>query len=204
MGFYSSRIFPRLCDFVLDQPHVAKERRALLTSVRGEILEIGFGSGLNLEYYPKHVLKITALEPNSGMNHVARKRLKRSGIAVDQRSGRCERLPFADNAFDCVVSTFTLCSVAQIELALDEVWRVIKPGGRFLFLEHGLSSDPAIAKWQRRLNWLEMRLADGCRLDRNIRELVERRPFRSVQVSESYMAQTPRTHGYMYRGIATK
>jgi len=88
--------------------------------------------------------------------------------------------------------------------ALDEVFRVLKPGGKFLFLEHGLSPEPNVQKWQRRLNWLEMRLADGCRLDRNIRALVAALPFSSVEVEGLYLVRTPRTHGYLYRGIACK
>ena len=93
--------------------------------------------------------------------------------------------------FDCVVSTFTLCSIEDVGQALSEVYRVLKPGGRFLFLEHGLSPEPSVQKWQRRLNWLEMRLADGCHLDRNMKELVAAQPFSSVEVEEFYLEKTP-------------
>src|SRR5262249_13636510 len=103
-----------------------------------------------------------------------------------------------------VVSTFTLCSIEDVDRALGEVYRVLKPGGRFLFLEHGISPEPKVQKWQRRLNWLEMRLGDGGRLDRNIEELVKAQPFASVEMEKFYMEKNPKTHGYMYRGIATK
>jgi ubiquinone/menaquinone biosynthesis C-methylase UbiE len=106
--------------------------------------------------------------------------------------------------FDCAVSTFTLCSIENVGQALREVYRVLKPGGRLLFLEHGFSPEPKVQKWQRWLNWLEMRLADGCHLDRNMKELVATQPFSSVEVVEFYLERTPRTHGYMFRGIATK
>ncbi len=115
-----------------------------------------------------------------------------------------EGLPFEEGTFDCAVSTFTLCSIEDVGQALGEVYRVLKPGGKFLFLEHGLSPEPNIQKWQRRLNWLEMRLCDGCRLDRNMRELLAIGRFSSVEVEEFYLAKTPRTHGYLFRGSARK
>ena len=197
-------IFPRLCDLLLNRPFVAKHRRELLATVCGDVLEIGFGTGLNLPHYPAQVRKITTVDPNAGMHRLAQRRVRRSGIEVDQRVLSGERLPFEDNRFDCAVSTFTLCSIEDVGQALSEVYRVLKPGGRFLFLEHGLSPEPSVQKWQRRLNWLQMRLADGCHLDRNMKELVAAQPFSSVEVEEFYLEKTPKTHGYMYRGIATQ
>jgi ubiquinone/menaquinone biosynthesis C-methylase UbiE len=204
MGFYSRVIFPRLCDWTLDNPIVARHRQELLTAASGEILEIGFGSGLNLAQYPPHVRKITTVDPNTGMNRRAQRRIAATGIEVDQRLLGGEQLPFADGSFDTVVSTFTLCSIDEVNRALAEVHRVIKPTGRFLFLEHGLSPDPGVQRWQRRLNWLQMRLGDGCRLDRNVRALVAAQPYSSVTVDEFYAEKTPKTHGYLYRGTATK
>src|ERR1700687_458292 len=138
------------------------------------------------------------------MPRLAQRRVRRSDIEVDQRVHCGERLPFADRRFDCAVSTFTLCSIGNVGQALSEVYRVLKPGGLFLFLEHGLSPEPTVQTWQRRLNWLEMRLADGCHLDRNMKELVAAQPFSSVEIEEFYLEQTPRTHGYLFRGSATK
>ncbi len=204
MGFYAQVIFPRLCDFLLDKPFVAKYRRELLANASGNILEIGFGTGLNLPCYPEHIRKITVVDPNPGMCRRAQKRIAQVGIEVDQRIVSGERLPFGDNTFDSVISTFTLCSIEDVNQAVDEVYRVLKPGGRFLFLEHGLSPEANIQRWQRRLNWLEMRLGEGCRLDRNIKELVAARPFASTRVEEFYMEKNPKTHGYMYRGTAIK
>ena len=148
--------------------------------------------------------KLTTVDPNAGMNTLARKRIKKSGIAVDQRVLSGERLPFDNDTFDCVVSTFTLCSIAGVCQALGEAYRVLKPSGRFLFFEHGLSPQPSVQWWQRRLNWLEMRLADGCRLDRDIRGIVTAQPFSSLQIDQFYMDSFPKTHGYMSRGVATK
>ncbi|MGH7200278.1 MAG: class I SAM-dependent methyltransferase [Planctomycetaceae bacterium] len=204
MGLYSRLIFPRLCDLALDRPHVARLRRELLADVSGDVLEIGFGTGLNLPCYPEHVRKITVVDPNPGMHRRARRRIEQSGIEVDQRLLRGEDLPFDEAAFDCVVSTFTLCSIEPVERALAEAHRVLKPGGRFLFLEHGLSPEPNVQTWQRRLNPFQRRLGGRCRLDRNFRELISRQPFRSVRIDEFYLEGTPRTHGYIYRGVATK
>ncbi len=204
MGFYSEVIFPRLCDLLMQTPFLAKHRQRLLAAAYGEVLEIGFGTGLNLPYYPAQVRRITTVDPNAGMHRLAQRRIRRSKIEVDQWVLSGERLPFEDNQFDCAVSTFTLCSIKDVSQALSQVCRVLKPGGKLLFLEHGLSPEPSVQKWQRHLNWLEMRLADGCHLDRNMKELVAAQPFSSVQVEASYLERTPKTHGYLYQGVALK
>ena len=204
MGFYSQVIFPRLCDLTLGRPLVAKHRRELLANASGKILEIGFGTGLNLPYYSAHVRKIIAVDPNLGMHRLAQHRIKQAGIEVEQTALSGKRLPFEDDTFDSVVSTFTLCSIEDVDKALCETYRVLKPGAHFLFLEHGLSPEPKIQKWQRRLNWLEIHLADGCRLDRNIRRLIGAQPFSSVGIEEFDLDKTPKTHGHLYKGIARK
>jgi ubiquinone/menaquinone biosynthesis C-methylase UbiE len=204
MGFYRRVIFPRLCDWALDQPLVDRYRKELLAEAGGQILEIGFGTGLNLPHYPAGVRRITTVEPNAGMDRRARRRAEETGIEVDQRQLCGESLPFDDGTFDRVVCTFTLCSVADPGRVLGEAYRVLKPGGRFLFLEHGLSPEPGVCRWQRRLNRLQMLLADGCHLDRNVRELVAAVSFRSAEVKEFYADKMPRTHGYLYRGAATR
>jgi ubiquinone/menaquinone biosynthesis C-methylase UbiE len=188
----------------MDRPFLAKHRQQLLATVYGEVLEIGFGTGLNLPHYPAEVRRITTVDPNRGMHRLAQQRVRQSRIEVDQRVLSGERLPFEDDRFDSVVSTFTLCSIEFVDQAVGEVYRVLKPGGRFLLLEHGLSPERNIQKWQRRLNWLQMRLANGCHLDRNMRELVAARPFASVEVEEFYLEKTPKTHGYLSRGVARK
>lgn len=204
MGLYARFIFPRVCDWLLGQPAVEQHRRDLLAGVDGTVLEIGFGTGLNLPCYPAHVRKITMVDPNIGMHRLAKRRIERSGIEIDQRQLGGEALPFADGAFDCVVSTFTLCSIPEVNRAMSEVYRVLKPSGRFLFLEHGLSPEPAVQKWQRRLDWFEQCVADGCHLDRDIRALVAGQPFAAVDVANSYLERMPKTHGYLYRGTAVK
>jgi ubiquinone/menaquinone biosynthesis C-methylase UbiE len=188
----------------LDQPFVAKHRHDLLCQASGEIMEIGFGTGLNLPHYPEQVRKITVVDPNPGMHRKAVSRIEQSGIEVDHRLISGEQLPFDSGTFDCVVSTFTLCSINDVRRAVGEVYRVLRPGGRLLFLEHGLSPDPEVQKWQHRLNWLQRSLADNCNLDRNVRELVSSQPFSRVEATEFHLEKTPRTHGYVYQGVAVK
>jgi ubiquinone/menaquinone biosynthesis C-methylase UbiE len=204
MGFYAQVIFPLLCDLALDRPFVASYRRELLVSAAGNILEIGFGTGLNLPYYPHDVRKITTIDPNRGMYRRAQKRIQQSGIEVDRRVLGSEQLPFEDGTFDCVVSTFTLCSIEEAAQAVREVYRVLKTGGKLLFLEHGLSRQESVRKWQHRLNGLQTRLAGGCHLDRDIRALLTAQPFAALQMDEFYLEKTPKTHAYMYFGIAWK
>ena len=204
MGWYSKYLFPRICDLLLSSAEVSRYRRELLADVDGDVLEIGFGTGLNLPHYPAAVRKLTIVDPNAGMHALAQKRLARTSIELDRRIVDAERLPFDDGAFDCVVSTFTLCSIDDVERAMSESFRVLKPGGRFLFFEHGLSPEPGVQRWQKRLNWLEMRLADGCRLNRDIQSLVTAQPFSSVQLEQFYMPRTPKLLGHISRGCATK
>jgi ubiquinone/menaquinone biosynthesis C-methylase UbiE len=204
MRFFSQVIVPRLCDLLLNKSLLARHRRQLLAGAYGDVLEIGFGTGLNLPYYPERVHNLTAVDPNPGMHRLAQKRIKQRGIEVDQHVLGGERLPFEDGRFDCAVSTFTLCSIEGVDQALRKVYRVLKSGGKFLFLEHGLSPEPGVQKWQRRLNWLQVRLANGCHLDRDVKGLVAAQPFASVEVEEFYLERTPKTHGYLYRGVATK
>ena len=168
------------------------------------MLEIGFGTGLNLPCYPPHVRKVTAADPNAGMVARARTRIEQTGIEVVPAIVGGEELPFADAAFDTVVSTFTLCSIDAVEQAIAQVGRVLRPGGRFLFLEHGLSPRPRVRKWQRRLNWLERLMCGGCRLDRDIPALVSGGPFRSFEFAEGDLERVPPTHGHLYRGVAAK
>jgi ubiquinone/menaquinone biosynthesis C-methylase UbiE len=203
MGFYSQRILPYLLDWSLSDPTMAQYRREVLANVTGEVLEIGFGTGLNLSYYPESIDKLVAIDANPGVHNLARKRIQKSHITVDNRVLNGENLPMADNTFDSVVSTWTLCSIAKVEQALQEIYRVLKPGGKFFFVEHGLSNEPQVQVWQNRLNPIQKVIGDGCHLNRNIRQLIEKR-FDTVTLKEFYAEKTPKFVGYLYQGVATK
>ena len=203
MGFYWNVVFPRLCDCVMDQPYLAEHRKRLLAKASGEILEIGVGTGLNLTHYPAEIRKITTVDPNEGMRKLLLNRIKQTQLAVQHLVLGGEQLPFEDATFDCVVSTWTLCSIPEVQRAMRELYRVLKRGGRFLFLEHGLSDIPKVRTWQKRLTGLQSFIA-GCRLDLNVRELIAGQPFASVEIENFYLEKTPKTHGYMYQGVAMK
>jgi len=204
MGWYSDAIFPRVYDWLVDTPHWARYRQEQLATVDGDILEIGVGSGLNLPHYPAQVRKITTVEPNPGMNRLLQRRIEATEIEVDQRILSGEALPFDQKTFDCVVSTVTLCSIPAVERAMNELFRVLRPGGRFLFLEHGISPDIKVHKWQRRLNGLQKRFVGGCQLDVDVQGLLETQSFRSLKIDNFYMERMPKTHGYIFCGVAIK
>jgi ubiquinone/menaquinone biosynthesis C-methylase UbiE len=203
MGFYSTVIFPRLLDVVMSNDEMAIYRQSLLSEVRGHVLEIGFGTGLNLPYYPPTLEKITTVDVNPGVHALAQKRIAQSQLTVESRVLNGEALPMADQSFDCVVSTWTLCSIVNVEQAIAEIYRVLKPGGQFFFIEHGLSDNPRTQAWQNRLNPLQRIIGDGCNLNRNIQELVAQH-FEFVTVERFDMPSLPSTVGHTYKGTATK
>lgn len=203
MGFYSNLVIPYCIDLSMSGSNLQQYRQELLKDVSGEILEIGFGTGLNLPHYPEQVTKITTVEPNLGMQKLARSRIKQSQITVDYKVVNGESLPMRDATFDSVVCTWTLCSIPLVEQAIAEVERVLKPGGKFLFIEHGLSQDPSVQAWQNRLTPIQKVIADGCHLNRRIKELVEQQ-FLTVTIKQFYAPKLPKVIGYMYQGIAVK
>jgi ubiquinone/menaquinone biosynthesis C-methylase UbiE len=203
MGFYSNLIIPYCIDLSMSGSNLRQYRQELLKDVSGEILEIGFGTGLNLPHYPEQVTKITTVEPNPGMQKLARSRIKQSQITVDYKILNGESLPMSNAMFDSVVCTWTLCSIPLVEQAIAEVYRVLKPGGKFLFIEHGLSQDPSIQVWQNRLTPIQKVIADGCHLNRKINELVQQQ-FSNVTIKQFYASKLPKIIGYMYQGVAVK
>ncbi len=146
---------------------------------------------------------LTAIDANPGISAIAERRIRESEISVDHRVLNGESLPIGDRQFDSVVSTWTLCSIAKVEQALQEIHRVLKPGGRFFFIEHGLSRDAKTQMWQHRLTPIQKVIADGCHLDRDIRQLVERQ-FEQVAIDEFQPEDLPAVISYFYRGIAMK
>ena len=199
---YATYIFPRLMDWVLRGERFQRERQRLLTAATGVVLEIGFGTGLNLPHYPRTVTALHTVDPASMLRDRVAGRVAQAPFPVHIQHLAAERLPYANTTFDCVVSTFTLCTVPDPIMALREVRRVLKPDGHLLFLEHGRSDDPAVARWQDRLNPLQRRLACGCNLNRRIDELVRTAGLHVTSVDRYVLPGVPRLGGEMYRGQA--
>lgn len=204
MSFYRDKVFPLLCEWTLDSEHIAKLRRDTLSSARGQVLEIGLGTGLNLPCYPAAIREITAVEPNPSMSHKAQQRAQASNRKVDLVGLNGESIPLADHSMDTVVSTFTFCSIADLNRALSEIHRVLRPGGRLLFLEHGLSAEPRLQKWQHRLNPIQKVLGDGCHLNRDMESYIENHAFQIHELKRFYLEHAPRFIGAMYQGVACK
>lgn len=202
MGVYSDVLLPMGYDWMMTSDAKGRARTRQLAQVRGDILEIGFGTGLNLPHYPEYVEKITTIDPNPGMNVRAKKRARQCRIDIDSWQLKGEHLPFTDHRFDSVVTSYTLCSVEEPLKVLGEIRRVLRPFGHYYFLEHGLSHEHHIQKWQHRLNPIQKVIGAGCQLNLNMKELIRNAGFQLVDLKEFYMSDDPKTHGYMYQGIA--
>ncbi len=203
MNLYSQLLFPRLMDIAMSGKSLAKHRQSLLANVSDNILEIGCGTGLNLAHYPSSVNQITTVDINPGMRKIAERRAMAAGIAIAHHTLSSEQLPMNDNTFDTVVSTWTLCSIPNVAQAIREIHRVLKPGGQFLLIEHGLSDVPPVQVWQRRLTPIQKVVGDGCHFDRDIRQLVSQ-SFPNISIESFSEPSLPKIAGYFYKGIATK
>jgi ubiquinone/menaquinone biosynthesis C-methylase UbiE len=203
MNIYSRIIFPRLMDASMSGENLSKHRRTLLAEVTGEILEIGVGTGLNFQHYPDTVRQLTTVDVNPGMGKLARDRATAANIQVIHHTLSGENLPMDDASFDTVVSTWTLCSIPNVAQAIREVHRVLRPGGKFFFVEHGLSNDPKVQTWQRRLNPIQNVLGDGCNVDRDMAQLIKQ-SFTEVNLTAFPEPSLPKFAGYFYKGMAVK
>lgn len=204
MGFYSRRIFPILMDFSLSSGEIGKIRAELLAEVSGEVLEVGFGTGLNVPHYPAHIKRITTVDPNPGVHRIARRRLDGAPVQIAHHPVGGENLPLDDSRFDSVVCTFTLCSISNVHQALRELHRVLRPGGKLFFAEHGIADDPNVQRWQHRLTPIQRRVGDGCHLNRDPQKLITDQGFLLNRIKTFYLPRVPRIFGYMYCGLAVK
>src|SRR5215468_10591376 len=203
MGFYAKYIFPRVLDWSAGAPEFGEYRRCALEPARGETLEIGFGTGLNLPYYPEAVSRLTAIDSENMLEDRVEKRLASCRIPVARmRLDAQGRLPFKDHTFDTVITTLTLCSIPDAAAALSEMRRALKPEGRFVFFEHGRSDDPKVARRQDRFNPIQKIIAAGCNLNRKIDELIENAGFEITALDRFSLPNAPRILAEMYRGVA--
>ena len=201
MSFYEQRFLPHLVNWSMRQPAFIEYRSRVLGTAEGRVLEIGIGSGLNLPHYRDVVRHVIGLEPSSKLLTMARGAGKKAVPSVELVQGSAEAIPLENESVHTVVSTWTLCSVPAVEGALAEIRRVLKPGGRLLFVEHGLSPDSGVRLWQDRLTPMWKRIAGGCHLNRPIPQLIERAGFCLEQMATGYMPG-PRPMTFMYEGSA--
>jgi ubiquinone/menaquinone biosynthesis C-methylase UbiE len=204
MGLYSHHIFPRLMDWVMAGEEFRRLRTELLAQVHGEVLELGIGTGLNLPHYPKTITWLHAVDPANLLPNIVTERGASQSFPIRIQRVTAESLPYEDQSFDFVVSTWTLCTISNPARALQEVRRVLKPTGQFLFLEHGRSEDEKVAKWQDRLNPIQNIIGCGCNLNRRIDRLIEQAGLRIMNLDRFRMESVPRIGGEMYRGKATR
>ena len=203
MGFYERTIVPKLIELAMRQGPIQRYRQGLVPLARGRVLEVGVGSGLNLPLYTGAVREVIGVDPSEPLLDMARRRVSQAVVPIDLQRGSATDLPLESESVDTVVMTWTLCSIPDPLAALREMRRVLKPGGSMLFVEHGLSPEPGVARWQHRLTPLWRRLAGGCHLDRNIDALVRTAGFDLAQLQTGY-SQGPRPMTYMYEGRALR
>jgi ubiquinone/menaquinone biosynthesis C-methylase UbiE len=204
MGLYATQIFPRLMDWVMSGGEFQQLRRLLLQGTRGEVLEIGLGTGLNLPHYPRGVSCLHAVDPAPLLPDRVTRRSRAVAFPIQIKQVSAEILPFDDRTFDYVVSTWTLCTIPDPVKALQEVRRVLKPDGVFLFLEHGRSDDAKVAAWQDRLNPIQRVIGCGCNLSRKIDQIIARAGLKIMTIDRFQMQSVPRLGGEMYRGTAMR
>jgi SAM-dependent methyltransferase len=202
MGFYETQVLPRLLDVACGSRELEHLRARNAAGLAGEVLEIGFGSGRNLPFYPPEVRRVLAVDPATTGRKLAAARVAAFPAQVEFVGLDGERLPLSDASVDHVLSTWTLCSIPGVGRALAEVRRVLRPGGTFHFLEHGRAPDASVQRWQRRLGPINSLICGGCHLDRPIDRLVADAGF-AVAGLRRYYARGPKTTSYMYEGVAS-
>ena len=205
MPFYATHVLPRLTHLAMRQEQLQPYRRRMVSAVRGQVLEIGIGSGLNLPLYPEAVQRVIGVDPSPGLLRLASRASRGSTRRTDLVEGVAEDLPLEDASMDCAVASWTLCSVSEPRRALAEIRRVLAPGGIFSFVEHGLApeEEKRVRRWQRRLTPVWRRCCGNCHLDRPMADLVRQSGFRLERLETGY-ARGPRPVTFMYEGVARR
>ena len=203
MGWYGDQMLPRLINAACGMKSANPLRERVCAGLAGDVVEIGFGSGHNVPFYPSAVDRVAAVEPADVGWRLATKRVEASPVPVERAGLDGQRLPFADDSFDTAVSTWTMCTIPDVVTALAEVRRVLRPGGTLHFVEHGLAPDAAVARWQRRLEPMQKRLFGGCHLTREIADLVTGAGFTLVEVDVFYEDDAPRFLAADTLGVAS-
>ena len=202
MGFYWRVVLPWLIDRAMRSKETTAERAKVIPRAKGVVVEIGIGSGLNLPLYGPAVERVIGVDPSVKLLAMARRRARQAAFTVETVEASGEVVPLPSATADTVVTTWTLCSISDTARVLREVERLLRPGGRLLFVEHGRAPESGVRVWQDRLTPLWRRLAGGCELNRDIPQLITAAGFRIDELDASYSAQGPRPFAYLYRGVA--
>ena len=203
MGFYDDRIVPRLVNVACNNATTRAARTRVCADLEGDVVEIGFGSGLNLPHLPEGVTRLMAVEPSGFGVKLARERIAASRVPVEVIGLDGQKLPVDDASVDEVLCTWSLCTIPDAVAAVSEARRVPRPGGSFHFVEHGRSPEEQVRRWQDRLNGVQNRIAGGCNLNRDIAGLIEAAGMTVTKLDRYYGRGMPKVFGYLYEGIAT-
>jgi ubiquinone/menaquinone biosynthesis C-methylase UbiE len=203
MSFYDDKILPHVIHLACGTKPILKQRQKVVPHAEGRILEIGMGSGINIAYYdPAKVEKVWGLEPSTGMREKARSRVAAAPFELEWLDLPGEEIPLDSDSVDTVVLTYTLCTIPDWLAAVKQMRRVLKPGGKLLFSEHGKAPDAAVQKWQDRIDPLWGKMAGGCHLNRDIPELLRQGGFVIKEMESLYLPSTPKVAGFTYWGYA--
>ena len=202
MGFYGERVFPRAMNRLMNTKQTRETRARVCAPLSGDIVEIGFGTGLNLPHLPPAVTVVLAVDPLERGRTLASERIAASPVSVEFVGLDGQLLPLADDSADAALSTWTLCSIPDPVAAVSEINRVLRPGGTLHFVEHGCSPDPGVRKWQRRLNPIQRRIACGCNLDRDIPSILKDAGLSVDSLNTYYMKGSPKILGWTFEGVA--
>lgn len=203
MGIYDEQVLPRVINIACGMKSLRKHRQRVCEGLHGRVLEVGFGSGLNIPFYPEGVTAVAAVEPAETGWKLAGKRRAAANVPVERTGLDGQSLPLPDDSCDVALSTFTLCTIPDVAAALREIRRVVKPGGTFHFLEHGLAPDESVRRWQHRLEPIQKRVAGGCHLTRPIADLVTGAGFTITELDVFYEKGAPKPVGAASLGFAT-
>ena len=203
VGLYEEQVLPRFVDVALGGARLGRLRARVAAGLEGEVVEVGFGSGHNVPYYPQAVRRVRVVDPATVGRKLAAKRVAATTVPVEFVGLDGQSLPLADGTVDHVLTTWTLCTIPDVRAALGEIRRVLRPGGALHFLEHGRSAEPNVARWQDRVTPVQRRIGGGCHLNRPIDQLVAGSGLAIGELT-TYYIRGPKVVGYMYEGLATK